>query len=132
MAMNEQFFTIDELMEGKVPGSVKVQGCNWDALDWCKPFYKTAGTAWRVLGSKNDEYLVVGGREEWRIYVEPKPKVKRWLWAQGSKPHDHEDEREIEWNTGAGFYTEEEVKEVYRNFNYQLKRLDWSETEFDE
>lgn len=58
---------------------------------------------------------------DWEEYIEPKRKVKRWQWLN------------IDTRFGAGFFfTEEEVSKAFGAPIEKLKKLNWTEMEFEE
>jgi len=66
---------------------------------------------------KDGSYNMYQGSEcGWSKYEEPKPKIKRWLWACSNG------------SMTSGFYTEKEIGTYVAD--YTIKLL-WSETEFD-
>ena len=58
---------------------------------------------------------------EYRIKPEEKQKVTRWLWARKMDEY---------WMPSAGLLTEAEAKWFY--MTRQIKKLEWSATEFEE
>ncbi len=63
------------------------------------------------------------------LYIEPKPKVKKYLWAYQYVKQPHSSVRQsITYN----FYADEfELKKDHVGYFAFIKRLDWSETEFE-
>src|SRR5574338_716543 len=85
--------TLDELIaehtkDGKRPDELRIAHCSWLPDQWFQPFYKCRNGFWHGLiqNNANDFYE---GRGEWKLYTEPKPKVKRaqYLYQlRGGKP----------------------------------------------
>lgn len=68
--------TIDELMEGKEPGSVRVFRKGYDADEWFRPYYKTKKDWWGLTQSSLC-HACSSLHDDWQLYEEPKPKPKR-------------------------------------------------------
>lgn len=68
--------TIDELMTGKAPGSIKV--CRPDQSGWFQPFFKARGE-W-VGRTSEDHSFWDTGYSSWTIYTEPKPTKVVYEW----------------------------------------------------
>jgi len=66
--------TLDELMEGKKPGEVKVQDEWWDPSMWFKPYFKT-GNKWYGLEQNGCSTAHTANNNRWSLYSEPKPKI---------------------------------------------------------
>lgn len=60
--------------------------------------------------------------DDWEIIKEP---VKRWKWAVKMKQDGPYEEM-------SGFYTEEQVKGLLAVYTFGHKKLEYTETEFDE
>ena len=78
--------TITQLMEGKVPGSVKVrkEGVLWGAGAYFVPYFCSNSGTW--FGLRQDGYQSDSDdapTDGWELYTEPKPKrmVPTYLWA---------------------------------------------------
>ena len=68
--------TIDQLMEGKQPGEIKV--CRQDQTGWFQPFVKAKGEWWGRT-HENQSFWDVG-YSNWTIYTEPKPTKVVYEW----------------------------------------------------
>ncbi len=115
--------TIEELVEEYGPG-VKIWYYSWKPSEFFHPYYNVAGV-WYGIGdnSKNESWVCVGV-PRWFLWEEPKPKVKRYLWAirqsRDSAPFQSE----------VFFADEEEVKGLYQGA-YSITRIDYTMMEFD-
>ncbi len=114
--------TIDELMEGKVPGSVRVTHYGWDNNKYFTPYFKSQNK-WYGLSHLNTKDSWVDDSASWQLYTGPKKKVVRWLWAYK--------------NLGIWycyeFYSEEEaVKAAKENPERTMFKVELSRTEFEE
>ena len=74
--------TIDELMEGKAPGSVKVTnvkpGDMWGDDEYFIPYFKVSNTWYGKSSAGN--YMTQGDQDVYGLYKEPK-KMKTWYWC---------------------------------------------------
>ncbi len=110
--------TIDELMEGKKPGEVRLR----DRLSGIifTPYFNICGQWYGIKNGHCDDFHGKGSGN-WEIYNEPKPKVKRWMWvritSEGARLNTH-------------FLTEDEAFVHFENFKFE--KLPGSEMEFDE
>ena len=68
--------TIDELMEGKKPGEIKISSGDYTFIPYCK----TRGGNWGGLTENKDHKFYSEDDTSWRLYTEPKKMIKRWLW----------------------------------------------------
>lgn len=114
--------TINELMEGKKPGEIKI--CrpfqNPTCIYW-SPYFKDGHGLWHGLNSSNENSFYCGHSfDDWKRHEEPKPKVKRWLWAYKNGSGG--------WDIDAEYMTEERASENHLD----PKKLPWSEMEFDD
>ena len=102
--------TIDELMEAKEPGTVKIMADYWDG-SWFMPHFKDK-KRWFGLNDSGwaDDWAIGGTPHSWQLYKEPVKMETRWLWAD---PHGL---------TTDGMYK----KQPYGFFI----KLEWSATEF--
>lgn len=117
--------TIRELVEthSKVPGDIKITHFEFND-GWVRPFFigrESIGcVCWIGLDEVGDSvYLPLDEDSLYRLYTEPKAKVKRWLWAV----HDRD-----------GIYVDTEFmseSEVAKSDREKIK-LEWSMQEFDE
>lgn len=68
--------TIDELMEGKEPGSIRVCLPEWSEGRFFSPYFRTK-TDWHGLNENlTDDYWSATNCIDWHLYEEPKPKRK--------------------------------------------------------
>lgn len=79
--------TISDLMEGKVPGSVRVRHTDWSFSHYFTPYYELGGNWYgpeyfldKIQGLR-EVAGVLYNKEGYQLYVEPKPKKKMCLWA---------------------------------------------------
>ncbi len=125
-----EYKSIDELMEGKAPGSVKVQFLNWPETLYFVPYFKDLENKGRWHGqnyssvSSGRADWFEGDAGEWKLYEEPKKPVVRWLWAYRSGAC-------TEWLEASSFYTEDEAARCLGAKSSKIK-LDFSRTEFPE
>ena len=107
---------ISEIMEGKVPGSVRVT--NTDGPHYFRPFFIDENDRWSGTNEKGFTASCNRYDENWRLYREPKKKVVRWLWCRSTgEVHLH-------------MLTEEEAKSM--KAGVLTHKLEWSKTEMDE
>lgn len=71
--------TIDELMEGKKPGEIKVI---YDVYIFT-PHYRMNNRWYGFYPDDDKEFMKCecATQDIWELYTEPKKKVKRWLWC---------------------------------------------------
>ncbi len=111
--------TIDELMEGKKPGEIKI--CrSIDRTKYFIPFFRDSIKQWNGLGPAGEFKceMAKASSLNWELYQEPKPKVKRWLWVNGKYVFPY-------------MKSEEEVK-MHECYHKSWQKLPFSETEFEE
>jgi hypothetical protein len=74
--------TIDELMEGQEPGSIKIRLNTWMSEQYFIPYFKAGRTGrWYGLDERGGRYSYSrSSRPDWHIYEPPKTKVKMWQW----------------------------------------------------
>lgn len=115
--------SIDELMEGKQPGEIKICPANrepWDGW-FFRPMYKDASNDWHGPDNENqaNTWPSVVDRD-WQIWQPPKKTVVRYLWAYAG-------DRELSKH----MYSEAEAKKMFKQ-PCEWQRLDWSATEMEE
>lgn len=120
--------TIDELMAGKQPGEIKLRQESMRSGVWFKPYFKTSD---KWYGECNEPFQICfyGSTSTWSIYTEPKAKVKRWQYAF------HEKDCNV-WIVECCFFESDEsaakfMGDIHKDYD-AYKRLDYTETEFDE
>lgn len=123
--------TIDELMEGKKPGEIKIRQIGWDSKKWFQPFFATSGEWTGILNNESGTpYRSVwyGDEALWQLWSEPKKKVKRWQWAVWFK------DLAAPKSSSTFFTSEEEARAaIVDESNIKImQRLDFTEQEFDE
>jgi len=72
-----EYKTIDELMEGKAPGEIKITNTSWSTHVWFRPYFKSR--KWHGLDQTSDAWEAAGisyGGSTWKLYEEPKKKMK--------------------------------------------------------
>lgn len=122
--------TISELVKqhSKVPGDIRVYDKEHPVDGWFRPYYLSDDTGdWRGISSVSGDDIYDNYRD-YELYTEPKPKVKRWLWARNEQII----EDQSRWITHQRFMTEEESKEFFIGEQRPLVRLEWSMQEFEE
>jgi hypothetical protein len=69
--------TIDELMEGKKPGEIKVTKLGWNKENYFRPFFRDEQGEWHGLDELEHKDTSDGYdlNDNWSLWVEPKPKV---------------------------------------------------------
>lgn len=72
--------TIDELMEGQEPGSIKVTAESWEPGKYFIPYYKDQNNCWWGPIEDGDSDWYRSRSKVWSIYTPPKKKVKMWQW----------------------------------------------------
>jgi hypothetical protein len=84
--MEKMMPSLDELMSGKVPGSVKVRKEKWPMKDWFIPYFRVSGF-WHGLSEDEKATAYEGGDNTWQIYTAPKPKktVYEWMYIPNGK-----------------------------------------------
>jgi len=95
--------TIDQLMEGKAPGSIKI-ACA-DLERWFQPFYKNKAGTWFGLEGSGFSVSFSNDFQDWYIYTEPKPTkvVYEWLLLEDDQS----------WTIDGSLMGEKEAKEYY-------------------
>lgn len=106
--------TIDELMEGKKPGEIKVRRRSWSEEVYFTPYFKEADVWYGLRNSYHDFWS--GDVDEYEIYREPKPKVRRYLWAFKSL-------NDKQWMLETTFATEEEYKSSIAPYTHEFKKV---------
>jgi hypothetical protein len=78
--------TLDEIMSGKVPGSVKVRKDTWDSKFWFIPYFKVE-SVWYGLNQDDLHDRYNGSYDMWQIHIAPKPKktVYEWMYIPNGK-----------------------------------------------
>jgi hypothetical protein len=117
--------TISELVakHSKVPGDIKVRRQCRGPSDWFRPYFPIGDEWWRGQSFITPDARVSSEFNDWQLYTEPKPKIKRWLWA------DPVIGTHCTPRMSGHFYTEDEA------LNMDLKnwiKLEWSMQEFEE
>lgn len=84
--MTEKLFTIDELMEGKAPGSVKIICPGWGPDEYFVPFYRDKTHDWCGLDDAGDSLGFDATHSRWKLYTEPKKKkvLRPAVYKQGA------------------------------------------------
>lgn len=122
--MNEELKTIDELMEGREPGSVKITCEEWNKIDWFIPHFVDSRGYWHGLDNYGVCLSFILGNPMWKIWTEPKKKVKMWQWVF---KHKERDEYIVQDTL---FKNKEDASESY--YWKPIKRLDHTEITVDE
>ncbi len=120
--------TIDELMEGKRPGEIRITRATNIRTEYVRPFYKDNSWQWHGLDEHNVNADLYFDKDDWRLYEEPKPKVRRWLWAIKHISYG--------WTQDLNnrFMTDNEAWDRFVGMKGVkfFKKLPWSEMEFEE
>ena len=98
--------TLDELMEGKAPGEIRVNNKDYPAASWFQPYFKSYSD-WYGLNELGYQKSHSGLEYHWRIWQEPKKKVMKYLWRY----RDYKREWAI-WNN---YKTEDEAQKLFEN-----------------
>ena len=72
--------TIDELMEGKEWGDIKITYKRWDDCCWLRPFYRDKDGDWFGLDEVRELLTVDGNDPCWTLYKEPQEALYRWAY----------------------------------------------------
>ncbi len=70
--------TIEELMRGKVPGSVKVTTEGWIPDAYIRPYFRCRDL-WFGLDQKSEHAQIGNSPAIWKLYEPSIRKVKKWL-----------------------------------------------------
>ncbi len=114
--------TIDELMEGQEPGSIKIRRSYWVEDIYFIPFFKTKPGTWHGLDEDEYGFYYEGNNEGWILYIPPKRKVKMWQWlveGTGTPPY-----------TTVEFYPDKQTAQDYYVSNI-LQKLEHTEIEVE-
>ena len=111
--------TINELMENKSPGEIKVTRLSWEPKHWFQPFY-IDGNHWHGPCSRGSQGKHLDSFSGYSIREEPVEMEDRWLWA-------------TEKGSVAKYMYPEEIggplNVTGRHPDYSIK-LEWSKTSF--
>lgn len=130
--------TIDKLMQGRQPGEIWLTNKTYfgESEQVFVPYFKI-GNQWHGMvrsvddGYKrpdwyyNDHPDEPDASESWQLYIAPKKKVKRWLWATQHHDVDY-------WDICNRYYSEKEINALYDRNLFKWEKLEWSEVEFEE
>lgn len=72
--------TIDELMQGKKPGEIKIARAYWDSTSWFAPYFKDRGNYWHGLLQGDHNFVANEALSDWHLYAQPKPKRILYEW----------------------------------------------------
>lgn len=76
--MSNEWKTIDEHMEGKKWGDIKITEGD-DDCHWFRPFYRDNNGDWFGLDKVGDSYTYVDGNDPcWKLYEEPIEPLYQW------------------------------------------------------
>lgn len=117
--------TISQLMEGKVPGSVKVRRSGWYADEYFVPYFIDQEGDWRGTIEGGGATYMTDERDDWTLYTEPKRKVAMYLWAI-----QHEEGGTV-WQTSAYYATDAHLRKENPNAS-MIQRLDYTKIEVEE
>jgi hypothetical protein len=96
--------TIDDLMEDRFPGEIKIRNVNWDNDDYFIPYFITTCGLWYGI-DVDGAATYYADTASWQIYTEPKRKkiVYEWMF------YSHRG-----WFISDALCTEEEATHTYR------------------
>ena len=118
--------TLNELMEGKKPGEIKVQLKSFLPEQYFVPHFQSICTLWHGINESGDYERYDEDLRDWQLYTEPKPKVKRAQYIVISDfyglPH----------RTTGFFKDDDEARENCPGTKKKVERLPETEREFDE
>lgn len=74
--------TLDELIaehtkDGKRPDDIRVRQSDWRPEAWFRPYFKSQYGCWYGLNQDGTQRSFTPVEEDFELYTEPKPKVKR-------------------------------------------------------
>lgn len=118
--------TISQLMEGKVPGSVKVRLSVWTAGEFFTPyFYDSASGFWFGTSNAGNHEQWTDSTSAWTLYSEPKRKVAMYLWAVKT------DDEDGTHQSFSYYPSEDALREVNPSITW-CQRLDYTKIEVEE
>lgn len=113
--MNKEEAIREAVLNGK-----KIRHKGWHA-EYYIQFDFTHGVWINYRGTHTD--ISIRPTYDWEIYEEPKPKIKKWIWcisSDGFSPY----------NTST-YLTEEEIRTRCNEANVDIRKLEYTEQEFD-
>lgn len=116
--------TIDQLMEGKKPGEIKICTSKHPMRDgYFVPYYNIRGLWYGIFHAldnriDNEIHNSEDEGDYWQLYTQPKKKVKRWLWVYANN-------KKVLNNLMT-------FEEATNRVPDGIQKLLWSETEFEE
>ena len=113
--------TIDELMEGQKPGTIKITRESWENGKYFVPYFKDDENFWWGLTTDGNTDWQSASTKRWVTYSPPKRKVKMWQWLVGSAEF---------CNSSSGFYVSKKNAESATGSNV-IQRLDYTEIEVE-
>lgn len=115
--------TIDAIMEGREPGSVKVRDPKWD-YDYFIPYFRDVGGTWHGLQAEGYPAMWPGNCAEYEL-VRPVTAYYQWLMR---------DRRYGSYRVSFDFYKsrDEAAKCIDTEFWQAVRRLDYTRTEIEE
>lgn len=116
--------SIDELMKDRGPGEIKICWAGGSAYHWFQPFYRIAGY-WNGIDSVQGSWNYSVGQDNWELYIEPSKKIIRYKWVYFSELSDG-------WKETQLFYSDEEFEQEKLFHNPDIKKLEYTATEFEE
>jgi hypothetical protein len=93
--------TIDELMEGQKPGTIKITRESWENGKYFVPYFKDDENFWWGLTADGNTDWQSASTKRWITYAPPKKKVKMWQWLIKDAEGYHPTER---------YYTAEDIE----------------------
>jgi len=117
--------TLKELLDGKDPKDwPRVKRLIWPMDQWFQPIFKDGKGAYHGL-TFCGLHCVIDGSGEVELYIEPKKKVVRWLWAFQHSPG-------CPIKVGNVFCTDAEMENRVTYSLEKITKLEWTRTEFEE
>lgn len=121
--------TLDELIaehtkDGKRPDDIRVRQSDWRPEAWFRPYFKSRW--WYGLNQDGTQRSFTAVEEDFELYTEPKPKVKRAQYLVHIKGYDpyitdilHTDEKSVQLRnlTVNPFILCERLMETEREFD---------------
>jgi hypothetical protein len=102
--------TLDQLMEGKAPGSVKLCSADWDSdRYWC-PYFKDADGDWVGIDCDGFTTHAAAYSTRYKIYTLPRKTVRMW-------PVVMRDKRHFVWISSRLFKSVTDAETVYADWD---------------
>ncbi len=125
----EKYYTIDQLMDGKTPGEIKLTKKSWHSAVCFQPYFKDKDNGfWHGTDQSGCHCKHNDQDDTWTLYKEPRNKVAKYLWAAPIN------EFKTTYSIGVDAYSQ---KPAFFSDNQITDRpdwirLDWSKIEVEE